>query len=216
MKKLKQMLTRRKRLRLRKSKDIVITLPNSKQVENELNRIKQNIKVNNVIKGSLCFLIVVTALSVLLTNYFMPIFRIYGNSMEPNLTSGEIVVAVKTNNLKQGDIVAFTYNNKILIKRYIAGAGDIVDIDDNGIVYINGVKLNEPYIDKFDLGNTDIEFPYQVPESRIFVMGDNREVSLDSRSSQVGCIYEEQIKGKIIFRFWPLGKMKFLNFSSYQ
>ncbi len=215
MKRLKLTQTKRKKLHLRKSKEIKITLPTSKQVESELKRTNRTINVDKVLKNSLCFLVVIAALSVLLTNYFMPIFRIYGNSMEPNLTSGEIVVAFKTSNLSQGDIIAFTYNNKILIKRYIAGPGDIVNIDDKGIVYINGIKLDEPYIDTFDLGNTDMEFPYQVPESRIFVMGDNRSVSLDSRSTQIGCIYEEQIKGKIILRIWPLEKIKLLNSSSY-
>lgn len=209
------MLTKIKNLRLRKNNLVNNSLPTSIQINNELKRIKFNKNRNRILTSSLSFLIVIASLSVLITNYFMPIFRIYGNSMEPTLTKGEIVVALKIGKLKQGDLIAFSHNNKILIKRYIAGPGDLVDIDNKGNVYVNGKKIDEPYIKDLSLGNTDVEFPYQVPESRIFVMGDNRSISLDSRNTQVGCIYEEQIKGKIILKIWPFKNIKLLKLSLY-
>jgi signal peptidase I len=124
--------------------------------------------------------------------------------MAPTLSDGNIVVSVKETRFKPGEVVAFYYNNKILVKRAIAEAGDWVDIDDGGNVYVNNVLLKEPYITEKAFGDCNIELPYQVPEGRIFVMGDNRAVSIDSRNTAVGCVAEEQIVGKIVYRVWPL------------
>ena len=124
--------------------------------------------------------------------------------MNPTLTEGNIVVSVKGTDLKQGDLVVFYYENKVLVKRYIAGPGQWVDIDDSGNVYVDGELLDEPYLSEKALGECDIELPYQVPDGRIFVMGDHRSTSVDSRSTSVGCISEEQLIGKIVFRVWPL------------
>ena len=123
--------------------------------------------------------------------------------MNETLQDGDIVLSVKDSRMNSGDIVAFYYNNKILVKRVIAQAGDWVNIDADGNVYVNDVLLDEPYISNKALGECDIDLPYQVPENRIFVMGDHREVSVDSRTTTVGCVAEEQIVGKLVFRVWP-------------
>ena len=124
--------------------------------------------------------------------------------MDPTLSEGDIVISVKSSSFETGEVVAFYYNNKILVKRVIAHPGDWVDINEDGIVFVNDQKLSEPYVSEFSLGDCDIELPYQVPESRLFVMGDHRDVSVDSRNTSVGCVAEEQIVGKIVFKVWPL------------
>lgn len=152
-------------------------------------------------------LIVVAAFAVLVAILFLPILRIYGKSMKGTLNSGDIVVSVKSGNFETGDVVAFYYNNNILVKRVIAESGDWVDMDEKGNVYVNGKKLNEPYLSKKAYGKTNITFPYQVPEDRIFVMGDNREVSIDSRNTSIGAVSDEQIVGRLVFKVWPLSEM---------
>ena len=143
-------------------------------------------------------------MAVLVATLWLPVLQIYGSSMSPTLEEGDIVVSIKSKNYETGDIVAFYYNNKILIKRVIASSGDWVDLDEDGTVYVNGEKLDEPYVKDKAFGECDLELPYQVPESRIFVMGDHRSVSVDSRSKAVGCVAEEQIVGKLVCRIWPL------------
>lgn len=124
--------------------------------------------------------------------------------MSPVLQEGDIVVSVKTSKFEPGDIISFYFNNKILAKRVVARPGEWVDIDENGNVYINGELLDEPYLNEKAFGDCNIELPYQVPESRLFVMGDHRATSVDSRSTIVGCVSQEQVVGKIIFRIWPI------------
>ena len=136
----------------------------------------------------------------------LPVLQIYGTSMTPTLHDGDIVLSVKTGKLEQGDIVAFYYNNKILVKRVIAGPGQWVDIDEEGNVYVDGELLDEPYLDDKALGSCNIQLPYQVPDGRWFVMGDHRSVSVDSRDRAVGCVSEEQIVGRLTFRVWPLNR----------
>ena len=148
----------------------------------------------------------VAALAILIANFLVPAFQIYGNSMTPTLTEGEIVLALKGDDYEIGQLIAFYYNNKILVKRVIAGPGDWVDIDEDGNTYVNNQLLDEPYVSEKSLGDCNIEMPYQVPENRIFVMGDHRSVSVDSRNSSIGCISQEQIAGKLVFRVWPLPK----------
>ena len=142
-------------------------------------------------------------LLLLLAVLFLPVLRIYGSSMVPSLTENDIVVSVKGSDFKTGDIISFYYNNKILVKRVIAFPGDWVDIDDDGNVYVNHEQLIEPYVKEKAKGECDIELPYQVPDGRYFVIGDHRATSVDSRSTTVGCISEEQIVGRIVFRVWP-------------
>ncbi|NQN59769.1 signal peptidase I [Streptococcus suis] len=159
------------------------------------------------IRSTVFMLVVVAAFAVLIAVLFLPILRIYGNSMKGTLNSGDIVVSVKSNDFESSDVVAFYYNNNILVKRVIAEAGDWVDMDEEGNVYVNKKKLDEPYLTEKAYGQTDITFPYQVPENRIFVMGDNRQESIDSRNNAIGTVADEQIVGKLVFRVWPLTEM---------
>ena len=154
-------------------------------------------------RSTIFTLITVAAVAVLVATLLMPVLQIYGNSMTPTLSDGNIVLTVKTGSFEPGDVVAFYYNNKILVKRVIASPGDWVDITEEGDVYVNGELLDEPYLVEKALGDCNIELPYQVPESRIFVMGDHRSVSVDSRNTAVGCIAEEQVVGRLVFRVWP-------------
>ena len=151
-------------------------------------------------------MITVAAIAVLVAVLWLPVLQIYGESMQPTLFEEEFVVSIKGSDMETGDLVAFYYNNKILIKRVIAQAGQWVDIDEDGTVYVDNVKINEPYLNDKALGECDIKLPYQVPENRVFVMGDNRSVSVDSRSTTIGCVAVEQLVGKIVFRIWPLDK----------
>lgn len=159
------------------------------------------------IRSTVFMLVVVAAFAVLIAVLFLPILRIYGNSMKGTLNSGDIVVSVKSNDFESSDVVAFYYNNNILVKHVIAEAGDWVDMDKQGNVYVNNQRLDEPYLANRDYSHTDIEFPYQVPENRIFVMGDNRKESIDSRNNAIGTVSNEQIVGKLVFRVWPLREM---------
>ena len=156
------------------------------------------------VRSTFLSLVVVAAAAVLVAVLLLPILKIYGRSMSATLDSGDIVVSIKGSEMQTGDIVAFYYNNNILVKRVIANSGDWVDLDEDGTVYVNNVKVDEPYLDEKAYGETNIELPYQVPEGKTFVMGDNRAVSIDSRNTSIGCISEEQIVGKIVFRVWPL------------
>ncbi len=157
-----------------------------------------------VLKSTVYTLVVVAAFAILVATLWMPVLQIYGNSMTPTLHEGQIVVAVKDSDFEKGDLVAFYLGNKLLVKRVMAGPADVVNITQDGTVYINGEQQLEPYVSEKALGQCDLEFPYQVPESRYFLMGDHRTTSVDSRSSAVGCVAEEQVVGKIVFCVWPL------------
>ena len=179
-------------------------MPSSEELEKELNRVKYKRRYHVVLRSTVYTLITVAAIAVLVATLWMPVLQIYGGSMTPRLSDGNIVVSVKSSDFQSGDIIAFYYNNKILIKRVIAEPGDWVNIEEDGTVYVNNERLEEPYLTEKALGECDIEMPYQVPESRLFVMGDHRSVSVDSRSTAVGCVAEEQIVGRILFCVWPL------------
>ena len=181
-----------------------LTPPSVQQLEDELRRIKYQHRYRRVLSSTVYTLITVAAVAVLIATLLMPVLQIYGSSMTPTLEDGDIVLSLKTSDLKQGDVVAFYYNNKILVKRVIARSGEWVDIKANGDIYINNKLLDEPYLKEKSMGDCNIQLPYQVPESRIFVVGDHRSVSIDSRNTAVGCVAEEQIVGKLVFRVWPL------------
>lgn len=181
-------------------------LPSVVELQKELGREKEKQQYKKVLKSTVCTLLVVAAAAVLVAVLVMPVLQIYGSSMNPTLVEGDIVVCLKTNEFEKSDLVCFYYGNKLLVKRYIASAGQWVDIDEDGSVFVDYEMLDEPYVKEKALGECEIELPYQVPDERIFVLGDHRSVSVDSRSTAVGCVSEEQIVGKIVFRIWPLSR----------
>ena len=185
-------------------------LPSAAQLENELIRVRYSERYKKLLKNTIYSLLVVAAVSVLIATLFLPVLEIYGNSMSPTLDSKDIVVSVKTAELKRGDICCLYYNNHILVKRVIGVAGDQIVIDEGGNVYVNGVMLDEPYLMEKALGECDIEFPYTVPEQTVFVLGDNRSSSVDSRNSLIGCISVDEVVGKIVFRVWPVPAIGFV------
>ena len=182
-------------------------LPETSEIKAAYQKAKYKTTFWETIRSTVFMLVVAAAFAVLIAVLFLPILRIYGNSMKGTLDSGDIVISVKSTDFETSDVVAFYYNNNILVKRVIAEAGDWVDMDEEGNVYVNKKKLDEPYLANKSYGHTDITFPYQVPENRIFVMGDNREESIDSRNNAIGTVADEQIVGKLIFKIWPLQKL---------
>lgn len=189
-------------------KQKVVEQPTTLQLKQELVRVKYKSRYRSVLRSTLYTLITVAAVAILIATLWLPVLQIYGTSMSPTLKDGEVVVTVKTSNFETGDIVSFYYNNKILVKRVIAKAGDWVNIDEDGTVFINDIPLEEPYLIEKAFGDTNIDLPYQVPDGKIFVMGDHRSTSLDSRNTSVGCVSQEQIVGKIVYCIWPLNRLR--------
>ena len=177
--------------------------PSVEVLEAELRRENYRKRYRSVLRNTSYTLITVAAAAVLIATLLLPVLQITGTSMAPKLLEGDIVVSMNGSKYKPGDVIAFYFDNKVLVKRVIATAGQWVDIDEDGTVYLDGEVLEEPYLQEKALGQCNIELPYQVPESRIFVMGDHRSVSLDSRNTAVGCVSDEQIVGRLIFRIWP-------------
>lgn len=186
-------------------------LPEISQLEAELKRERYRHQYGKVLRSTIYTLIVVAAIAILVATIWMPVLQIYGTSMSPTLQEGDIVITLKGADFESGDLVSFYLGNKLLVKRYIAGPGQWVDIDESGNVYVDDKLLEEPYLTEKALGDCNIELPYQVPENRIFVIGDHRSTSVDSRSTSVGCVSDEQIVGKIVFRVWPLKDFSPLN-----
>ncbi len=195
----------------RKKQTNKITIPTAKQIEEEILREKYNRKYRQVLKSTLYSLIVVAAVAVLIATLAFPVLQISGSSMEPTLNDEEIVVLLKTANMKKGELCCFSYQNKLLIKRVIGLPGDKINIDENGNVYVNDELIDEPYVTDRALGETDIKLPCYVTDGHYFVLGDHRSTSIDSRSSVIGLVSEEYIVGKIFFRVWPFDSISSVN-----
>ena len=185
-------------------------VPEVDALKKELKRERYKRRFRRLLRSTVNALIVVAAVAALVATLVLPVLQIAGTSMEPTLADGDIVLLVKTKEMETGDLCAFYYSNKILIKRVIGTPGDYIWIESDGTVFLNGEPLDEPYISEKALGECDVEFPYQVPENNYFVMGDKRESSVDSRSSVIGCIPNEQIVGKIFCKLWPLSEFTFI------
>lgn len=179
-------------------------LPSAAEVELELRRERYRTRYKRTLKSTIFALVTAAAAAVLVATLWLPVLQIFGSSMTPTLEEGQIVVSIKAKDMEPGDIIAFYYGNKVLVKRYIAGPGSWVDIQEDGTVSVDGVVLEEPYLTEKAFGISDLEYPYQVPDESYFCMGDHRETSVDSRHSSVGCISADQIVGKITYRVWPL------------
>lgn len=191
---------------MEKMEEKKMQVPEIAELEAELKRVEYRSRYYFVLRSTIYTLIVVAAIAVLVATVWMPVLQIYGSSMSPTLEEGDIVVSLKGADFEQGDLVAFYLGNKILVKRCIATPGQWVNIDIDGNVYVDGVLLEEPYLEEKAFGDCNITFPYQVPENRYFCLGDKRATSVDSRHTNVGCVSDEQIVGKIVFRVWPLSE----------
>ncbi|MCI2105806.1 MAG: signal peptidase I [Intestinimonas sp.] len=180
--------------------------PTLEQLNRELDRRNHRTAYGRAMRGTIWTLVVVSAVAIICSTFFFSVLQIQGTSMEPNLEDEQLVVASKAKQFNTGDIIAFYYNNKVLLKRAVGFPGDWINIDENGNVFVNGEQLDEPYVQEKTLGQCDIKLPYQVPDGRWFVLGDHRATSVDSRSKVIGTVAKEQVIGKIVFRIWPLSK----------
>ena len=192
---------------IRKKKEV--SLPTKRQVETERKRYRRQKAYNKALGGTIYILTIVAAVAVLIATLVLPVLQIEGTSMEPTLSNGDIVLLTKTTRFDHGDLCGFTWNNKLLIKRVIGLPGDWIEMDTDGNIYLNGEKLDEPYVQQKDFGECDLEFPFQVPQEQYFVVGDMRESSIDSRNTLIGCIPKDQIVGKVFFRVWPFQNIRF-------
>lgn len=213
-------VTRKELERLKRSElvDLVQELSEGGQVDisvyealsSEQRKARERQRFKSLLMRTVGALVVIAAAAVLVSTLLFPVVQVSGTSMQPTFEQGDVLVLSKLGGLEAGDLVSFNWQNRLLIKRVIAGPGDVVSIDADGVVSVNGEELDEPYVDELALGSCDISFPYQVPENRYFVLGDHRATSIDSRSSEIGCVEEQQVVGKVILRVLPLSSFSFL------
>jgi signal peptidase I len=190
-----------------------LPMPSLEDIQKEMQRVRGRFRYRQALKGTLGTIVVVAALAVLVASLLLPVLRITGTSMQPEFQPGDIVVGYRTSNYKPGDVVSFYFNNKLIIKRVIALGGDRVEIDEEtGVVKVNGLALEEPYVSEYAFAPCDLEFPYYVPQDHLFVMGDNRPISADSRVQDFGCVDSQETVGKIFLRLWPVDGLAFYGF----
>ena len=184
-------------------------VPSVDQLTAELMRTRYKRRFSSTLLSTFLTLVLIVLISFVASHFFFPVLRMHSNAMAPAFQTGDLVVALKGSSYSKGDVIAFYFNDKLLVKRVIAVAGDTVEIDGNGSVLLDDEQLSEPYVQTPALGNCDLEMPYTIPENRVFVMGDQRETSLDSRNTAIGCIAAEQVVGRVILRVWPLDQIDF-------
>lgn len=185
-----------------------VVVPPVELLRAELERVESKRDFRKTLKGIAGVLVVAAAIAALLVTRFFMLLEVNGSSMMPTMRSGEIVFVYQTKEVEAGDVIGFYYGGEILLKRVIGCAGDYIEIDQEGNVYVNGELLDEPYVTEKNLGKCNQEFPYEVPENKVFVLGDNRTESVDSRVRAIGCVERSQIVGKVVWRLWPLDRME--------
>lgn len=180
-----------------------IELPSLTQLEAELDRENRKRRYRGELGKMAGVLIVLACVLALAADMMLPVLQVNGTSMEPTLRQGDVVISMRGADFTRGDMIAFYHSDKILVKRVIGLSGEWIDINSDGDVYIDGVLLQEPYLEEKSFGECNIELPCQVSKGKVFVMGDHRSVSEDSRSSRIDCVSQAQIIGKLKFRVWP-------------